>query len=376
MANALQVDFLAAGITDTNGNPLNGGKVYTYEAGTTTPKTCWTAADKSAAATNPVILNARGQAALYADGNYKFVIKDASDNAIITLDNMHYVLVTALDRAIKAITGNYVVEDEYDVIFGNAAGGNIIVTLPTAVGNDGRELIIKKTDSSAFTVTIDGAGTETIEGSLSIILTKQYEALYIVSNGANWVEVITNYQLTGWPPTATPTPTRIPIAGVSGKLASGWLHAILKSGVISTHHIADYNVTRGAHYYAASGIVMSGVKEKEIGTLTVQLFTIDDSVWFWAKGVITTIGIAGAKSAAAPVQMIFRIRRNNISGTILDTSYGRDIYPPVFLLGSDLPSGLGSQVYVMTVAPAISLSGSGTDAVIAYRKMEAFVRSK
>lgn len=64
---------------DGNGDPLVGGKVYTYEPGTTTPKATYTDNAKTATNDNPVILNARGEADIWWDGIYKVVITDAND---------------------------------------------------------------------------------------------------------------------------------------------------------------------------------------------------------------------------------------------------------------------------------------------------------
>lgn len=64
---------------DGNGDPLVGGKVYTYEPGTTTPKATYTDNAKTATNDNPVILNARGEADIWWDGSYKVVITDAND---------------------------------------------------------------------------------------------------------------------------------------------------------------------------------------------------------------------------------------------------------------------------------------------------------
>lgn len=69
------------------GLPLIGGKVFAYAAGTSTPATTWADADKVAANTNPVILDARGEATIFWDGAYKIVLKDASDNIIWTVDD-------------------------------------------------------------------------------------------------------------------------------------------------------------------------------------------------------------------------------------------------------------------------------------------------
>ena len=75
--------------TTTAGAPLIGGKVYTYSAGTTTPLATYTDNTGSAANTNPVILNVRGEAAIWlSPASYKFVLKDANDVTIWTSDNL------------------------------------------------------------------------------------------------------------------------------------------------------------------------------------------------------------------------------------------------------------------------------------------------
>ncbi len=75
--------------TDSStGLPLVGGKVYTYAAGTTTPKATYTTAAASTQNTNPVILDARGEATIFWSGAYKIVIKDSLDNTIWTADNV------------------------------------------------------------------------------------------------------------------------------------------------------------------------------------------------------------------------------------------------------------------------------------------------
>jgi len=90
-AAAVQVDFLLSGMTDTSGEMLAGGLVYTYVAGTTSVKTTWTDSAKSAAAPNPVVLDAYGRANIYADGTYKFVIRTSEGVLLYTLDNLEYV---------------------------------------------------------------------------------------------------------------------------------------------------------------------------------------------------------------------------------------------------------------------------------------------
>lgn len=73
---------------DSNGDPLSGGKVYTYESGATTPKTTYSDRALSSANANPVILDSRGEAAIFCRGLFKIVVKDSNDVTLYTLDNL------------------------------------------------------------------------------------------------------------------------------------------------------------------------------------------------------------------------------------------------------------------------------------------------
>ena len=66
-----------------DGLPLAGGKLYTYAAGTSTPKAAYTDADALQPHTNPIILDAKGEAVIYWDGAYKVDLK-ASDDTQVT----------------------------------------------------------------------------------------------------------------------------------------------------------------------------------------------------------------------------------------------------------------------------------------------------
>lgn len=67
---------------NNEGVPLAGGKVYTYVAGTLTKKKTWQDHEETIENTNPVILNARGEALIYMRGSYKMELRDAEDNQI------------------------------------------------------------------------------------------------------------------------------------------------------------------------------------------------------------------------------------------------------------------------------------------------------
>jgi hypothetical protein len=91
MNRAVQVDFLMSGLIDSSGNPLVGGKVWSYEAGTNTLKTLYTDQSKTTNAANPVILGVKGQALVYGDGGYKFKIENSAGVLQDTLDNLIFV---------------------------------------------------------------------------------------------------------------------------------------------------------------------------------------------------------------------------------------------------------------------------------------------
>lgn len=75
--------------TDNNGNNLSGGKVFAYAAGTSTPLDTYSDQAGTIPNTNPVVLNARGEATIFwGSSAYKVVLKDASDVEIWTQDNL------------------------------------------------------------------------------------------------------------------------------------------------------------------------------------------------------------------------------------------------------------------------------------------------
>lgn len=77
--------------TDADGNPLAGGKVWTYAAGTTTPKATYTTQAGTTANANPVVLDSTGRANIWlGSGAYKFVVTDADGAAAPdgTVDNI------------------------------------------------------------------------------------------------------------------------------------------------------------------------------------------------------------------------------------------------------------------------------------------------
>lgn len=66
----------------------------------------------------------------------------------------------------------------------DCTSGTFTVTLPTAVGRAGRTYVIKNSGSGV--ITVDAAGSSTIDGTLSVILIT-LQGITLQSNGTNWI---------------------------------------------------------------------------------------------------------------------------------------------------------------------------------------------
>ena len=245
---------------DSNGNPLAGGKLYTYASGTSTPQATYTDAGGGAANANPVILDANGEAAVWLDPtlSYKFVLKDSSDvtqwtvdgvvgllapdavstsalqdssvttakiaddavtaaklkdsastdsDRAVTTDHIRNEAVTraklaagamgAVDTGVSTETAAFTAAVTKDIYLCDATSAAFTVTLPTAVGNKGKVFVFKKTDSTLNKITLDPNGSETIDGKTTVKLCTQYELFKIVSDGSNW-QIIAHFCSTKW----------------------------------------------------------------------------------------------------------------------------------------------------------------------------------
>ena len=168
---------------DSNGNPLSGGLLYTYSAGTTTPKVTYTTQAASAANTNPIVLDSEGECDIWLiPGNYKFALHDSDDVAQWTVDN-----IEVLDNEVSNLTSindvTYVDNTDSPITIDSgssgflysvdASAGNVVLNLPEISGlnlENGYAVAVKKSDSSSNTVTINRASTDTIDGETSKVL--------------------------------------------------------------------------------------------------------------------------------------------------------------------------------------------------------------
>lgn len=117
-------------VFDDNGAPGVGYKLYTYEAGTTTPKAVYTDKDCTVAATNPVVFDSRGEAEIYYADTYKFVLTTDADATVWTVDNVGVAATSSSSTSYYY----YPDPDETDQGVTASGSGDTIYDIITSVG--------------------------------------------------------------------------------------------------------------------------------------------------------------------------------------------------------------------------------------------------
>lgn len=102
-ANPFQYPLFQA--IDADGNPVLGGLVYTYEAGTTTNKVAYTDYLLTVPASNPIQLDSKGEATFYLSGTYKINVTTATGVQVdgFPIDNVF----TNTEPISKSLERNY-----------------------------------------------------------------------------------------------------------------------------------------------------------------------------------------------------------------------------------------------------------------------------
>jgi hypothetical protein len=208
MADAVQVFDAATRVTDASGNPVSGGSIEFYDAGTTTPKTVYADKDLTVVLGASVATDAGGypvtggsvKTLVYVGtADYKMVIKDSGGVTLITHDNIKGapVIPSAVTVALpstpvisKAASYTAGSGDRGKLINANPTGGAFVVTLLSAVtAGDGFRIGLRHV-GTANTVAFATVATQTIsrsgKASAAFALTAYGESVWLVSDGANW----------------------------------------------------------------------------------------------------------------------------------------------------------------------------------------------
>jgi len=114
------------------------------------------------------------------------------DTTNITLDNMFHDLRGIVNTAARGNrsavvtkTADYTTTAQDETVLIDASGGDVTITLVSAVGVKGITPTFKRIDASANTATIDGDGSETIDSETSQTL-GYLDSITITSDNSNW----------------------------------------------------------------------------------------------------------------------------------------------------------------------------------------------
>ena len=136
---------------DNNGNPLAGGTVTTFAAGTSTPIATYTDYTAGTPNPNPIVLNFRGEASIWLIPNqaYKFVVADSFGNTISTTDQITVSqLLTLYGGVDTGIANNYILN--FVASFNALVDGLVVYWVP---GNN---------NTGASTLNVNGLGVVSI----------------------------------------------------------------------------------------------------------------------------------------------------------------------------------------------------------------------
>lgn len=156
-----------------DGLALVGGKLYSYTAGTSTPKDTYVSIAGSAN-TNPVILDARGECDLWLNGNYKLTLTDSDDEVIWSVDDIRDLTSSAtLTNATLAgtltVTSTAVTWSGNPTHSGNHTfTSNVIVNGNTTIGDSSADTLTIRPNSVTWTNNPTHSGNHTFSGSLTV----------------------------------------------------------------------------------------------------------------------------------------------------------------------------------------------------------------
>lgn len=134
----------------SGGAGLAGGKVYTYEAGTNTPKATYTSYTGGSSNTNPVILDSSGSANIWLIGNYKINLLDSNN-------------VQQANYPVDGVSGQSTSSDFYTTT--GTANNYVLTPAPTllayAAGNS-YKVLFNVGNSGPSTINISGLGPQSL----------------------------------------------------------------------------------------------------------------------------------------------------------------------------------------------------------------------
>lgn len=276
---------------DDNGDPLAGGKVYTYAAGTTTPLVTYTSNTGLIAAPNPIQLDAAGRpesgsGAIWGEGAYKFIVQNSLGVQVgDVLDNVtsFTTLAGAANAYMQSFSGNGVQtvfttsdnlgdEEKGLMVFVDNGSPNIATNGTFATDTDW-------TKGAGWTI---GAGVATATGAISTAISQTssitlveglaYSVTYTITASAGSLTASIGGQ-NGTARTVSGTYREVIIAGSSQTIAftGAGFTGTLDTVVISLANSKGYEILNPSAY-TINGTSLTFASAPKTGVNNIYVF--------------------------------------------------------------------------------------------------------
>lgn len=254
--------------TDANGDPLAGGKVYSYEAGTSTPLATYTDYGGATANDNPVILDSNGEADIWiGSAGYKFVITDSADNVLDTVDNVFDIANASIITS--KIADNAVTTDKIADANVTTAKINDLAITTAKIATDAVTTAKIVDDAVTTAKIVDGAITQAKRAALTIDSNS-------ISTGV-----------------ATTSGSLVDVSGVTATITTTGrpvLVALVSKYVVSDPSSIEVRQTSGTAAAAAEFAILRGSTIISYNNLTMNMnFTASNSYMQGPPGSVWTI---------------------------------------------------------------------------------------
>jgi hypothetical protein len=194
----------------------------------------------------------------------KFAITDPDNGDLLSWISFENLGNAIKPRAlVEAKSANYTVlaADLGRNLNVSASAANRTITLPpAATAGNGFDIGVRKSDSSANTVTIDADGSETINGLTTLVLRHQREAVRLVCDGTAWFVSVPAVA-----PVATGTTGQV-LQVNSGGDGTRWADVIPTRGFLIGLEIANDLTNPDTHV-----LIREGICRDSLNTTTIEV---------------------------------------------------------------------------------------------------------